>query len=66
LADHVKENEASEACGTYGKSRNSYRILIGKPEGRKLGRSRRRWKNNIKILKEIKYYGVEKDASDSE
>jgi hypothetical protein len=30
--------------------RNEYRILVGKPEGqRSLGRSRRRWKNVIKI-----------------
>jgi hypothetical protein len=35
--------------------RNAYRILVGKPEGkRSLGRSRRRWVDNIKIdLKEI-------------
>jgi hypothetical protein len=30
--------------------RNAYRILVGKPEGkRSLGRQRRRWVNNIKI-----------------
>jgi hypothetical protein len=35
--------------------RNAYRILVGKPEGRRpLGRPRRRWMNNIKIdLREI-------------
>jgi hypothetical protein len=35
--------------------RNAYRILVGKPEGKKpLGRQRRRWVNNIKIdLREI-------------
>jgi hypothetical protein len=32
-----------------GKSRDAYRILVGKPEGRRLlGRSRRRWEENIK------------------
>jgi hypothetical protein len=38
-----------------GKKRNAYRILVGKPEGRRpLGRPRRRWVNNIKIyLREI-------------
>jgi hypothetical protein len=30
--------------------RNSYRILVGKPEGKRpLGRPRRRWVDNIKI-----------------
>jgi hypothetical protein len=35
--------------------RNAYRILVGKPEGKKpLGSHRRRWEDNIKIdLREI-------------
>jgi hypothetical protein len=35
--------------------RNAYRILVGKPEGkRQLGRPRRRWVDNIKMdLREI-------------
>jgi hypothetical protein len=39
-----------------GEERNAYRILVGKPEGkRSLGRLRRRWEDNIKIeLREIK------------
>jgi hypothetical protein len=33
-----------------GEKRNAYRILVGKPEGkRSLGRPRRRWVENIKI-----------------
>jgi hypothetical protein len=33
--------------------RNAYRILVGKPEGkRSLGRPRHRWVNNIKIILE--------------
>jgi hypothetical protein len=38
-----------------GERRNAYRILVGKPEGRRpLGRPRRRWVDNIKIyLREI-------------
>jgi hypothetical protein len=38
-----------------GEKRNSYRILVGKPEGKRpLGRPRRRWVDNIKIgLREI-------------
>jgi hypothetical protein len=38
-----------------GEKRNAYRILVGKPEGKRpLGRPRRRWVNNIKMyLREI-------------
>jgi hypothetical protein len=33
-----------------GEKRNVYRLLVGKPEGRRpLGRSRRRWLDNIRI-----------------
>jgi hypothetical protein len=33
-----------------GETRNAYRILLGKPEGKRpLGRPRRRWVDNIKI-----------------
>ena len=36
-------------------SRNTYRVLVGKPEGkRSLGRPRRRWEDNIKMdLREV-------------
>jgi hypothetical protein len=40
-----------------GEKRNAYRILVGKPEGR---RPRRRWVDNIKIyLREIGRDGVD-------
>jgi hypothetical protein len=47
-------------CSTNEK-RNAYRILVGKPEGKKpLGRQRRRWVDNIKInLREIEWDGVD-------
>jgi hypothetical protein len=33
-----------------GEKRNAYRLLVGKPEGRRpLGRPRRRWLNNIRM-----------------
>jgi hypothetical protein len=33
-----------------GEKRNAYRLLVGKPEGkRSLRRSKRRWVNNIKL-----------------
>jgi hypothetical protein len=38
-----------------GERRGAYRALVGKPEGRRpLGRSRRRWEDNIKMdLREV-------------
>jgi hypothetical protein len=41
--------------------RNAYRILVGKPEGKRpLGRPRHRWVDNIKIdLGEIGWDGVD-------
>ncbi|KAJ4446128.1 hypothetical protein ANN_12820 [Periplaneta americana] len=40
-----------------GESRNAYRVLVGRPEGKRpLGRPRRRWEDNIKIdLREVGY-----------
>jgi hypothetical protein len=33
-----------------GEKRNAYRVLVGKPEGKKpLGRPRRRWLDNIRM-----------------
>jgi hypothetical protein len=38
------------ACSTNGEKRNAYRILVGKPEGKRpLGRPRRRWVDNIRM-----------------
>jgi hypothetical protein len=35
------------ACSRNGEKRNAYRLLVGKPEGRRpLGRPRRRWLDN--------------------
>jgi hypothetical protein len=41
--------------------RNAYRILVGKPEGRRpLGRPRRRWVDNIEMhLREIGWNGMD-------
>jgi len=32
-----------------GEERGVYRVLVGKPEGRSLGRPRRRWVDNIRM-----------------
>jgi hypothetical protein len=44
----------AEHVARMGETRNAYRILVEKPEGKRpLGRSRRRWVDNIKMdLKE--------------
>jgi hypothetical protein len=42
-----------------GAKKNAYRILVGKPEGKKmLGRPRRRWEDNIKIYLRERYNGM--------
>jgi hypothetical protein len=45
------------AISTSRETRNAYRILLRKPEGKRpLGRPRRRWVDNIKIdLREIEW-----------
>jgi hypothetical protein len=43
-----------------GEEKNSYRLLVGKPEGKRpLESSRRRWVDNVKMdLIEIEWGGV--------
>ena len=43
-----------------GERRGAYRVLVGKPEGRRpLGRPRRRWEDNIKMdLLEVGWGGA--------
>jgi hypothetical protein len=44
-----------------GEKRNAYRILVGKPEGKRpLRKPRRRWVDSIKIdLREIRWDGLD-------
>jgi drug/metabolite transporter superfamily protein YnfA len=51
----IKKNEMGRACGAYGGGESVYRVLVGKPEGKRpLGRPRRRWEDNIKMdLEEV-------------
>ena len=43
--DNIEKNEMSGACSAYGMERRGvYRVLVGKPEGKRLlGRPRPRW-----------------------
>jgi hypothetical protein len=43
------------ACSTYGERRGIYRVLVGKPGGKRpLGRPRLGWEDNIKMdLQEV-------------
>jgi hypothetical protein len=51
----------AEYVAQMGDKRNAYRLLMGKPEGKRpLGRPRRRWVDNIKMdLLEIGWGGVD-------
>jgi hypothetical protein len=41
------KNEMGRACSTYGERRGVFKVLVGKPEGKRpLGRSRSRWEDN--------------------
>jgi hypothetical protein len=49
-SNRAEEDEVGGTCGTNGEKMNVYRLLVGKPEGkRQLGRPRRRWIDNIKM-----------------
>ena len=51
----------SGECSMYGEKRDIYRVLVGKPEGKRpLGRPRRRWEDNIKtVLQEVGCGGMD-------
>jgi hypothetical protein len=55
LGDQLKKTEVGRTCSMYGESRGAYRVLVGKPEGRRpLERPRHRWEDNIKMdLREV-------------
>ena len=49
-----------------GEGRGAYGVLVGKPEGKELlGRSRRRWEDNIKMdLQEVgRGHGLDRSGS---
>jgi hypothetical protein len=44
------EDEVGGSCSTNGEKRNAYRLLVGKPDGKRpLGRPRGRWMDSIRI-----------------
>ena len=49
------------ACSMYGERIDIYRVLMGKPDGKRpLGRRRRRWEDNIKMdLQEVECGGMD-------
>jgi len=48
--DKIKKNELSWVRGVLGEERGVYRVLVGKPEGKRpLGRSRHRWVDNMDL-----------------
>jgi hypothetical protein len=49
------------ACSTNVEKKNAYRLLVGKPEGKRpLGRPRRRWVDNIELdFRETGWDGVD-------
>jgi hypothetical protein len=50
------------ACSPNGEKRNAYRLLVGKPKGKRpLGRPRRRWVDSIMMdLLEIGWGGMKR------
>ena len=55
---HINNNKH---VARMGEGRGMYRVLVGKPEGKRpLGRPRRRWEDNIKIdLQEVGCGGMD-------
>jgi len=51
----MEKNELGGVCSTYGERSGAYRVLVGKPEGKRPpGRPRCRWQGNIKMnLEEV-------------
>jgi hypothetical protein len=46
----IEEDEMGGACSTNEERMNTYRLLVGKPEGKRpLGRPRRRWVDNTRM-----------------
>jgi hypothetical protein len=57
----IKKDEMGRACSKNGEKRNTYRILVAKPEEKRpLGSPRRRWEDNNRMdLREIGWVGTD-------
>ena len=68
--DKIEENEIGWACSACGEGerRGVYRVLVGKPEGKRpLGRPRYSWEDDIKIcLQEVGCGGVDWNELDQD
>jgi hypothetical protein len=54
-SDNIEKNEMGGPCGAYGESIGVYRVIVGKPEGKRtLGTTSRRWEDDINMdLQEV-------------
>jgi hypothetical protein len=62
MRNHEDEkDEIDRACSTNGEKRSVFRIMVGKPEGKRpLGRTRHRWADDIEInLRERGWDGMD-------
>ena len=58
MGDKIENNEMGGTSSTYGEGRSVYRVLVGKPEGKRpLGRPRCEWHDNIKM--DLQHVGCE-------
>jgi hypothetical protein len=59
--DQIEKNETGPHVACLGERRGVYKVLVGKPEGKRpLGRPRRRWEDNVKIdLQEVGRGGMD-------
>jgi hypothetical protein len=64
FGDKIEKNEMGGACSAYGVEERRIQGLVGKSEGKKpLGRPRRRWEDNIKLIFRKWKVGVWTEAS---
>ena len=61
MGNKIEKNEMGRACSAYGGRRGVYRVLVEKPEGKRLlGRPRHRWEDSIKMdLQEVGCGGMD-------
>jgi hypothetical protein len=68
----VAEDEMGRPCSTNGEKRNAYRLLVGKPQGKRpLGRPRCRWVDNVRMYEylgdvgwgDVDWIGLAKDRN---